>query len=278
MRIDLHIHSTASDGTLSPKEIVEEARRRGVGGIAVCDHDVTKGTQAVLLLARAAGLKCVSGVEIDAMLCGQDAHILCYGANLADAALSEIIRDARARLDRMSDDLLVRMLPDYPALSAAEYESLTHDCAQGGWKLLQYLKAKGIIANLREGFVFYDRDHVGYDDAGFRPAQAVIEAIHAAGGCAILAHPGVTFGSGAVDALKQAIEMNIDGAECFYPKHARDLTTALESVCRAKNLSVTAGSDCHGAFGSAAIGETNTQLSQLSLLHPALARAFVENF
>lgn len=278
MRMDLHIHSTASDGTLSPEEIVAEALRRGVGGISVCDHDVTRGTRAVLPLAQAAGLRCVSGVEIDAMLCGCDAHILCYGADLEDAALTEAIRDARARLDRMSDELLERMLPDYPALTAKEYAAMAHDSAQGGWKLLQYLKAKGVTRSLREGFVFYDRYHVGYADAGFRPAGEIVEAIHAAGGCAILAHPGVTFGKDAVEALQTAISLNVDGAECFYPKHPPALIAALEEVCRARNLSVTAGSDCHGAFGSAAIGETNTALDRLSLRHPALARAFVENF
>jgi len=135
MIVDLHIHSTFSDGTLTPAQIVAGAVRLGAGCIAVCDHNVIEGSLEAAPLARAAGLKFIPGVEIDSILSGVDAHILCYGADFSDAPLRALIRHARARLDEMSDVLLGRMLPDYPSLDYGEYLSLSHDPAQGGWKL-----------------------------------------------------------------------------------------------------------------------------------------------
>lgn len=268
--IDLHIHSIHSDGTMSPAQIVAEAARIGMTGIAVCDHNVIAGSLAAAPLAEAAGLKFLPGVEIDAMLCGRDAHILCYGADFTDPALLARIRHGRARLDWMSDELLRRMLHRFPQLDYAEYEALPHDASQGGWKLLQYLKAKGITRALNDALPFYTEHGVTYESAGFDSAADVIRTIHAAGGCAILAHPGVTFKSGAADVLMEAAKLGIDGAECYYPRHDAALTNRLLSVCDAHGLSATAGSDCHGSYSNAHIGETRTPASALRLRHPAL--------
>lgn len=268
--IDLHIHSTYSDGTLNPSQIVADAVQCGMTGIAVCDHNVIAGSLKAAPLAERAHLRFLSGVEIDAMLCGRDAHILCYGADLSTPALLSRIRHARARLDWMSDELLRRMLPDFPMLDYAEYEAMSHDVSQGGWKLLQYLKARGITAGLKDALHYYGDYGVGYETAGFHSAAEVIADIHAAGGCAILAHPGVTFREAPVEALDEARRLGIDGAECFYPRHTAALTERLIRFCDFHQLSATAGSDCHGAASSAHIGDACVPTEALRLRHPAL--------
>lgn len=268
--IDLHIHSVYSDGTLSPARIVAEAVERGVSGIAVCDHNVIAGSIEARPIAEAAGLKFLPGVEIDAMLLGRDAHILCYGADFTNEELLFRIRHARARLDWMSDELLRHMLPDFPGLDYAEYEALSHDPSQGGWKLLQYLKAKGVTSALNDAMHFYGDYGVGYEAAGFHCAEDVIRSIHAAGGCAILAHPGVTFREAPVEALEEARRLGIDGAECFYPRHTAALTERLLRFCDFHNLSATAGSDCHGSYERARIGDSCAPAHSLRLHHPAL--------
>lgn len=268
--VDLHIHSIHSDGTLSPAEIVGQAKKNGVTRLAVCDHNVIAGTLEAAPLAAEAGLKFLPGVEIDAMLMGRDAHILCYGADFTDEALLARIRHARARLDWMSDELLRRMLPDFPILDYAEYDALSHDSSQGGWKLLQYLRAKGVTRALDDALPHYFRYGVTYESAGFDPAEEIIAAIHAAGGCAILAHPGVTFKDEALAALEQACSLGIDGAEVFYPRHSKRLVWLLTDLCDRRGLSVTAGSDCHGAYSTPRIGETQTSLESLRLRHPVL--------
>ena len=78
---DLHIHSTVSDGTLTPEEIVRLCRENGVGALSVTDHDAVEGTLSAAPLARAAGLLYVCGAEIDTLWEGRDVHVLCYGAD-----------------------------------------------------------------------------------------------------------------------------------------------------------------------------------------------------
>ena len=268
MLADLHIHSTRSDGTFTPAEIVAEAVGRGVGCIAVCDHNVIAGMREAEPVARAAGLRFIPGVEIDSIMMGMDAHILCYGADFSDPALSAAIIHARARLDRMSDDLLERMLPDYPMLDMDEYARSAHDIRRGGWKLLQYLCDKGVTKAMSEAYPLYDRYGVTYAAAGFAPAEEIISLIHAAGGCAVLAHPGVTCPENPLALVRHAVGLGIDGVKCCYPKHSSELTQALTALCDEAGLTVTAGSDCHGAFGRSAVGQTQTELSALRLRHP----------
>ena len=123
----------------------------------------------------------------------------------------------------------------------------------------------GLTRALKDALPYYDRYGVTYEGAGFRPAEDVMRAIHAAGGRAVLAHPGVTFGETTFIALEAAREMGIDGVECCYPKHSPELTKRLLDFCAEHGLWTTAGSDCHGAFGSADVGETRTPEEALRL-------------
>jgi len=215
------------------------------------------------------GAEYIPGVEIDAIHSGIDIHILCYGANLQDEALLARIHHARRTLDEMSTELLRRMLKDYPALSMEDYLSFPHDTRKGGWKMLQYLCARGITPDLKSGFPLYERYNVTYADAGFDCAEAIIAAIHAAGGKAVLAHPGVVFPTGRLtlfeDHLRGALDLGLDGVECHYVRHSAGITRSCLDICRERNLLVTAGSDCHGAFNHNEIGQTRTPVEQLVL-------------
>lgn len=266
---DMHIHSVYSDGTFTPAEIVRRARSSGVELISICDHNQIQGTLEAEPLARAAGLKYVSGVEIDAIHEGADIHILCYGANLADEALLGHIRKARRILDGMSTELLVRMRKDYPCLSLDEYEAFAHDSTRGGWKMLQYLQFKEITPDLKSGFPIYDRYHITYADAGFDSAEKIIRTIHAAGGRAVLAHPGVVFPTSRMSqfeaCVERAMELGLDGVECYYVRHNAGVTRSCLEICARRNALITAGSDCHGAFNHNEIGQTRTPIKNLSL-------------
>ena len=266
---DLHIHSLYSDGSYSPEEIVRIARASNVEMISVCDHNVVAGTLEAAPIARAAGLKYIPGVEIDAIHNDIDIHILCYGADFSNAALLERILHARKTLDDMSTDLLERMLKDYPQLSREEYAAFTHDTKKGGWKMLQYLTFKGVTPNLMGGFPLYDRYNVTYAAAGFNSAETIISAIHAAGGKAVLAHPGVVFPTGRLtlfeENVEEAMELGLDGIECYYVRHSAGITRSCLDICEKKNALITAGSDCHGAFNHNEIGQTKTPAEKLRL-------------
>lgn len=271
---DMHIHSIYSDGTLAPAEIVTAARARNVELISVCDHNEVRGTLECARIAREIGLTCVTGVEIDAIHEGRDVHILCYGARLDDSALLDRIHRARARLDGMSATLLERMARDGHPLDMAEYDAFPFDHSRGGWKMLQYLQARGLTRALSEGLGFYERYGVRYAEAGFDAAGDVISAVHAAGGRAVLAHPGVTFPSDGLAAFEaqvaRALALGFDGVECYYPAHGAGATRRLLEICRRRGLMITAGSDCHGAFNRREIGETRTPAAALDLRGLAL--------
>lgn len=266
---DLHIHSIYSDGSYSPEEIVRRARASGVELISICDHNQVQGTLECAPIARAAGLKYIEGVEIDAIHEGADIHILCYGANLADGKLLERIHHARAVLDEMSAELLRRMIPDYPQLSMEDYQAFPHDSAKGGWKMLQYMHRRGVTPDLKSGFPFYDRYDVTYAKAGFDTAEAIVSAIHGAGGRAVLAHPGVVFPTGRISqfeaCVERALDLGLDGVECHYVRHSAGITRSCLDICRRRGLMITAGSDCHGAFNHNEIGQTRTSIAELEL-------------
>ena len=266
---DMHIHSIYSDGSYTPAEIVRTARANGVELISVCDHNEVRGTLEAAALARAAGLKYISGVEIDAMFQGIDIHILCYGARLDDERLLARIRHARERLDGMSTELLMRMKPDFPQLDLNEYEAFAHDTSRGGWKMLQYLQAKGVTPDMKAAMPMYERYGVTYAEAGFDAAEDVIRAIHDAGGCAVLAHPGVIFSTENLRDFAARVEaamgLGLDGIECHYPRHSSGVTRCCLEICRRRGALVTAGSDCHGAFNHNEIGQTHTSVDALIL-------------
>ena len=213
--VDLHIHSTYSDGTFTPEEIVRRAVEAGVGAISVTDHDAIEGTLRAEPLARAAGLLYVRGVEIDTLWEGRDVHMLAYKADFEDERLLSIIREARERMDEMSDRLLARMLPDFPMLDAGEYAAFRRDPSLGGWKMLNYLLKKGVTRAMTDGMRFYARYGVTYASAGFRPAGEVAAAIRAAGGRAVLAHPGLTL-SGEGN-FPRALERLVDESRLLPP-------------------------------------------------------------
>lgn len=266
---DLHIHSLYSDGTHTPEEIVTLARARNVSLIAVCDHNVTAGTLLAMEAARDAGITCICGAEIDTMMHGRDLHILCYGADTDHEPLAQAIRYARKTLDGMSTDLFDRLKEHGYPVSIEGYNAFQHDPRAGGWKMLQYLQKTGITRDKNEAFALYDRFGVTYENAGFEAAEKIIGLIHAAGGYAVLAHPGVSLPTGNINLfereLNAVLDAGADGVECYYPRHDRGLTQTCLRVCKDRDRLITAGSDCHGAFNRNEIGCTRTAVTELVL-------------
>jgi len=263
---DLHIHSLYSDGTMTPKEILDEAVKNGVGLLAVADHDILKGSSELKALSLHSPVKCIPAVEIDAYDHGQNVHILAYNPDFSNAEFIRFVAETRQKLDQISKRLIERMQPTIPEVSLEDFNRFDYPPSGGGWKALHYLLSKGLTQTLMEGVKFYPEFGCTYEESGYSAVSEVCRVIHKAGGKAVLAHPGLyRFEEPLKMILEQFRVDGIDGLECYYPKHSEEMTAQCLAFCNQHHLMITAGSDCHGTFTGAPIGFTKTPISALFL-------------
>lgn len=267
--VDLHVHTWYSDSSLSPRQVVEEAIRSRVGVFAVADHEGFEGSVQAGQLAKDAGLLCIPAAELECTWEGVQLHILSYGADPSDPRLMGLAARNREILDGMSDTLIQRMIPEHPKLSLEGFRAFSHDRSLGGWKGLHYLHSMGVTRTPKEGAHLYARYDVLYENAGFPDLSTLLDAIHGAGGKAVLAHPGYTLKALDEDEMehrvRELIDWGLDGLECYYPLHEDKMTHSFRSLCLEKDLLITAGSDCHGSFGRTRVGEMDITLDQIRL-------------
>jgi predicted metal-dependent phosphoesterase TrpH len=267
--VDLHLHSYYSDGTMSPEEIVRRAIANNVGVLAITDHNVITAAKELQEIAPAGGICYIPGVELDSIDRGMDIHILGYGVDMEDLAFTSFVKKNREILDQISIRLISNMEGDYEGISLEDFHAFSYDREKGGWKALHYFKEKGLTGSLREGFAIYNRYGITNDSGDYPSTGEVIRQIHRAGGKAILAHPGVSVREEDMDhfqhRLHQLMDQGLDGIECYYPTHTKEITQLCLALCRERGLLITTGSDCHGTFGYSEVGELKITLDQLEL-------------
>ena len=267
-RVDLHIHSNYSDGTLSVNEIISAAKEAELRLVAIADHNIIEGSKDLLKKCENTSLKAISAVELDAMDHGRNIHILAYDFDITHDEFVAFIKENRKKLDNISVNLIKKMTKDYPLenFSVASFEAYTHKPKEGGWKALQYFRDLGITKDLYEGMTLYDTYACSYESAGFSNVETVCSLIKKAGGYAVLAHPGITFKNEPLEAYLAALyKSGIEGIECYYPKHSLAVERQCLAFCKEHGLYVTSGSDCHGDFGSIEIGAFATKKEKLAL-------------
>jgi predicted metal-dependent phosphoesterase TrpH len=252
-KVDLHLHSTASDGTLSPAELVALAVQRGLRVIALTDHDSTEGVDAALQAARASGgaLEVVPGVELNTDVPAGEAHVLGYLLDHHDQALQEELAQRRAsRLERgraMVEKLARLGLPVswQRVLELAGSGRPGMEGAVGRPHVAQAMVEQGYVATVQEAFEKYlGRHGPAYVERDrLTPAEAVA-AITRAGGLPVLAHPPSW--PEYERHLPALIEAGLVGLECYYGVLPPETVGALVATARAFGLVATGGSDFHG--------------------------------
>ncbi|OFW02453.1 MAG: hypothetical protein A3I61_13290 [Acidobacteria bacterium RIFCSPLOWO2_02_FULL_68_18] len=245
--MDLHLHTTASDGRCTPREVVERASRAGLTVIAITDHDTTAAVDEVRRLAPEHGIEAVSGIEITAIESGRDIHILGYFLDPRHEGLGRFLaaqRRARlARLEAIGERLAALGMP-VNLQPIVEHAAADSRRSFGRPLVARAMIDAGYVVDTREAF---DR-WLGADCPAFVPRagavpEAVIEIIHDAGGLASLAHPGKLRVEPRVGPLKDA---GLDAIEAFHPDHDALLVEKYILVARERRLLVTGGSDFHG--------------------------------
>ena len=252
MFVDLHMHTYHSDGTMTPKEIVEEGKKKKVSIMAITDHNRITSWPELSKEAKAQGITPIRGVEINAIYKDKLLHILGYQFKESKRLLA-MLKHIDEQMEQMSIDMIENLEKDDARVSLEAYRKYTYDRTKGGWEGLQYLYEKGVISELSEGFKYYKNYGKPLLDYPYPTVEEVCETLKEAGGWSVLAHPMAYFQDLDESALKQTLEdlrqRGLQGIECYYPTHSTLMTQTCEAFCKQHGLLITTGSDEHGAFG-----------------------------
>ena len=244
--IDLHLHTTASDGRLTPAELVELAAASGLRVMAVTDHDTTGSVADVQAHARAKGLEAVAGIEITAVLDGRDVHMLAYFIDIADAAFQRFLVSQRAarlaRLEAIGARLAELGMP-VQLEAALALGRLQTSVSLGRPQAARALVAAGHVKDMNQAF---DR-WLGTGRPAFVPRVGpppvdVISIVHAARGLVSIAHPGRTQIDEHLPGLRDA---GLDAIEVYHSDHDEATTARYAAMAGELGVLVTGGSDFH---------------------------------
>lgn len=245
--VDLHLHTTASDGRCTPGELIDRAAEAALGVLAVTDHDTTAAVDEVRQLAAGRDIEAISGIEITALDEGRDLHILGYFLDPRHEPLDRFLAAQRAarlaRAEAIGDRLAALGMPiDLgPLFARAAADSRR---SIGRPLIARAMVDAGYVANTREAF---DRwlaaGCPAFVARSGAPPEVVIGIIHEAGGLASLAHPGKL---GREPRLAPLAGAGLDAIEVFHPDHDAALVDRYLAVAREHELLVTGGSDFHG--------------------------------
>lgn len=269
MSIDLHTHTTSSDGTLSPAELVEYAHKKGLSAIAVTDHDSIDGVDEAVATGNMLGIEVVAGVELSVKYSGHDIHLLGY---LFDCRHKEF-RLALGKLQKGRAERNKIILDKLNKLGFAVHSEELINSAVSGQNgrphIARLLMEKGYVQTMGEAFDKYlGQGKLAYAERFTYQAGDAISLIKNAGGLSVLAHPlqleklvdNLTY------ALHQLSGMGLDGIEVYYPNHSRQFRKRLISIAEKDCLLMTGGSDYHGSIrpGTTLAGGKNVSVpSQL---------------
>jgi len=246
--VDLHTHSTYSDGLFSPRELVHLAVKNGVKGLALTDHDTIDGLDEFIDSGKETGLAVIPGIEISAYFGEQPIHILGYGFDRRHPRLNEQILIMQQIREKRNKKMQKRF--EALGISLTDDELTEISMSQiGRPHFARLLVGKKIVATLDQAFqLFLKKNGKAYVAKEKYPARQAIAAIREAGGVAVLAHPWCTDHSLTTIPLllNRLKDIGLQGIEVYYPAHSRDVQDRLFAMAKKLDLLMTGGSDFHG--------------------------------
>jgi predicted metal-dependent phosphoesterase TrpH len=245
--IDLHVHSTASDGTLAPEALACRLARDGVTTFSLCDHDTTAGIAAAAEGARVAGLGFLAGIEITAIEDGKDVHVLGYGIDPASPPLAAFLAEQRgyrrARIVAIEERLAALGVP-VTLVADGRGANADDERAIGRPVVARALVAAGHVASISEAFDRYlTPGQPAFIPRTGAPVPDVVAMIARAGGIASLAHPGQTKRD---DAIERWVAAGLPAIEVWHSHHDDEAVARYSAVAARFGLLMTGGSDFHG--------------------------------
>ncbi len=252
MAIDLHCHTKISDGSLGIEELLGIAKRRGLTALSVTDHDSTAGATRAVILGKRMGLRVIHGVEFSAFdeQRGNKAHLLCYMCDYPDR-LEGLCRRIGENRRAAALEMIRKVMRYYPITP-----DLVARCATGSTNIYKQHIMHALMdagyADSLFGELFqklFGEDGRAVVQETYPDVREVLEAVHEAGGVAVLAHPYEDHNEALMEEL---VELGLDGVEAWHPSNTPEQTEQLLAFSREHGLVATGGSDFHGMYARTA--------------------------
>ncbi|HWN55017.1 MAG TPA: PHP domain-containing protein [Methylomirabilota bacterium] len=273
--VDLHTHTTASDGTYAPRDLVIEAASRGVRVLAITDHDSTEGLpEAFEEAERRRPLELLPGIEINCDVEGAEIHVLGYLMDWQAPWFQEFCREQRRerreRVHRMAERMAALGMP----FDADEVFALVKEGSAGRPHVAQVMVAHGYVKTVRQAFDKYlAAGRPGHVPRKKLAPEDAVRLIRRAAGVPVFAHPGLASRDELIPGL---IAAGLMGIECYYTEHSAQQRATYLQICKEQDLVATGGSDFHGPqVRAATLGSPSVPMAAVEALRAkaALARA-----
>lgn len=238
------MHTTASDGTWTPAQVVREAARLGLAGVGITDHDTVGGIAGAVEEGGRAGIQVIPGIELGAERAGEEVHVLGYFIDPQHPVLQRALTWLQQGRQRRMERMVARMAELGMPVPARRLQELAGGGVPGRPHLARLLVEAGYAGSVQEAFELYlERGRPGYVPRPRLSPLRAVKVIRAGGGCAVLAHPGHL---GDDSFIPQLVRAGLQGIEVYYPGHGPETVEKYEKLARQLGLVVTGGSDCHG--------------------------------
>jgi hypothetical protein len=255
--IDLHIHSTASDGSLTPAEIINRAQRLNLAAIAITDHDSIYGSKEALQAGIPPSLKFLTGIEISAahptFFPGSGSfHILGYCIRLDNQALNQALNRLRDARKNRNPKIIKRLNELGLKISLEDVNPTIAHGQLGRPHIAQVMIKKGFVKSMDEAFdKFLGAGKPAYVDKNRIGCEETIKMIRDAGGVPVLAHPAllnINDDFQLEELIQNLIKIGMRGIEVYYPEHSPEQMQRYRELANKYNLLITGGTDFHGSI------------------------------
>ncbi|SNS55366.1 hypothetical protein SAMN06309944_0765 [Micrococcales bacterium KH10] len=261
MSIDLHTHSTVSDGTQSPSQVIASAAAAGLDVVALTDHDSVAGWTEAADAAHAHGITLVRGAELSVVYDGMSVHLLAYLFDPNDEELAHQMRQVRqARLTR-GEQMAQRISRDYPLTWEDVLNEAGDAATVGRPHIADALVTAGVVNSRDEAFASLLMPHSKYYVPHYSiSARDAVTLVRRAGGVPVIAHPGADTRGRVLDyaSMKELVKLGLAGLEVDHRDHSADTRARLGEWAKQLNILATGSSDYHGAGKENRLGENTT--------------------
>lgn len=248
MKADLHMHSTASDGTMTPSQMAEECQKAGLCYAALTDHDCVAGVEEFMARAEQLGIRAVSGVEFSVQYEGE-LHILGYGVDLGHSRFARECRVLAQRRETRVQEMAEKLCRAGYRISLERIRAHAGGDLIGRPHIAAALVEAGYARDIPDAFQrFLNRGGAGFVERYRLSEENAISLIHEAGGKAVWAHPKLALAQDFPAMLDRLVAEGLDGIEAFYPMHSDEECAYYMQQGRQRGLFISQGSDAHGTF------------------------------